>query len=162
MTPTSRTDAAAMPAGEHDREVELEIIIEILRTDREQIKSRSELERRLAHVEPLVLGDALDRLRQRGRLRLDGETIEGCEVAERRYVLNLLAAVVVHVLVAASPRGLSVEEVARECERDLAKPDQREEVELALRWILIDKLACRRDEGWVATRPAVRAHELSF
>lgn len=161
MTPTRSAQATAATGDEQNRQVEYDIIIEILRAGDERLP-RAELERRLAHVEPLVLGDALDRLRQRARLRLDGETVEGCEVAERRYVLNLLAAVVVHLLVSASPRVLSVEEVARDCERDLSQPDEREEVELALRWLRVDELACRRDGGWAATRPAVRAHELSF
>jgi hypothetical protein len=56
---------------------------------------------------------------------------------------------------------LSVEEVARECERDPLIYEEREEIELALRRLVIDGLAVRRD-GWVATRPAVRANELSF
>lgn len=62
----------------------------------------------------------------------------------------------------ANPGVLSIEEVARECERDPGVYEEREEVELALRRLVIDGLAVRRDRCWAATRPAVRAQELSF
>jgi hypothetical protein len=64
--------------------------------------------------------------------------------------------------VSANPNTLSVEEVARDCERDLDVYEEREEIELALRRLVIDGLAVRRDAYWAATRPAVRADELSF
>jgi hypothetical protein len=161
MTPTHKTPT---PAEERYRQAEQEIIVELLRSHEEgdEHLARAELERRLMRIEPLTLNDALTRLQQRDAVQVDGEQIAASDPAEWRKQLDLLAAVVLHVLVSASPNVLSVEEVAHECERDPRVYEEREEVELALRRLVIDGLAARRDARWAATRPAVRAQELSF
>jgi hypothetical protein len=92
---------------------------------------------------------------------MDGDHIKARDTTEARDNLNALAAVVVHVLVSAYPGVLTLAEVAKECKRNLDRPAERHEIELALRWITGDELAARK-EGWIATRPAVRSAELSF
>jgi thioesterase domain-containing protein len=152
----------AYAADERGREVEQVIIIEILRADDGTRWTRSALTDQLRHVEPKPLSDALARLNRRGVIRSEGDAIEAPDSAKQRQKLDLLSTVVVHVLTVAHPRALTLAEIAEGCERDLVKADERHEIELALRWITGDSLACRQDDGWVATRPAVRAAELSF
>ena len=152
----------AYAAGERGREVEQAIIIEILRSEDGTRWTRSALTDRLRHVEPKALSDALTRLNGRGVIYGEGDAVEAPDSTKQRQKLDLLSAVVLHVLVSAHPRALTLTEVAEECERDLGRADERHEIELALRWITGDGLACRQDDGWVATRPAVRAAELSF
>lgn len=163
MTPIQKTPTAS-PAEEQHRQAEQEIIVELLRSheEGEEQLARAELERRLSHIQPLAFSDALARLQQRDAVRLDGEQLAAVDAETWREKLDQLAAVVVHTLVSANPRALSVEKVARECERDPGVYEEREEIELALRRLFIDGLAVRRDRRWTATRPAVRAQELSF
>jgi hypothetical protein len=80
---------------------------------------------------------------------------------------DLLAAVVLHVLVSEGRDGVSIDQVARACERDPGDTDERQEVLVALEILLRDELAHRADgEGagalYLPTRAAVRAAELSF
>lgn len=82
---------------------------------------------------------------------------------------DLLAAVVLHVLVTEGRDGLSVEAVARACERDPRDEAERGEVEKALEILIRDELALRGEAGsgttsplFAPTRAAVRAAELSF
>jgi hypothetical protein len=163
MTPTHKVPTA-ISTEEQSRQAEQEIIVELLRSqeDGQARMARAELERQLPQVEPLVFNDALERLQQRDAVRLDGEQLAAVDAETWREKLDQLAAVVVHTLVSANPRAMSVEKVARECERDPGVYEEREEIELALRRLLIDGLAVRRDRRWTATRPAVRAAELSF
>jgi hypothetical protein len=162
MTPTHKTPTASS-AEEQSRQAEQEIIVELLRSQEggEEQLARAELERRFPHIQPLTFNDALARLQQRDGVHLEGEQIAATDAEKWREKLDLLAAVVLHTLVSANPGVLSVEEVARECERDPGVYEEHEEVELALKRLVIDGLAARRD-GWAATRPAVRAQELSF
>jgi hypothetical protein len=148
-------------ANHAERQVEQEVLIEILREEGRRW-SRAELERRLDHIEPLAIGDALERLHEQELLVVEGEAIGAPDVDDRRKRIEMLAAVVLHVLVRASPRSVSVEEVALDCERDIDEREERLEVETALRWLVGDELACEREDGFVATRPAVRASQLSF
>lgn len=152
----------AYAADERGREIEQAITLEILRSEDGARWSRSQLQERLKHIEPHAINDALGRLSRRDAIQIDGDAIEAQDSADRRHKLDLLSGVVVHVLVSAHPKVVALAEVARECERDLEWPDEREEIELALRWISGDELAHRQDHGWIASRPAVRAAELSF
>jgi hypothetical protein len=74
--------------------------------------------------------------------------------------IDLLAAVVLHTLVAGRARAF--EPICREVERDPSKPAERSEVEQALAVLVADKLAVHEGEQWTPTRAAVRAAELSF
>jgi hypothetical protein len=74
--------------------------------------------------------------------------------------IDLLAAVVLHVLVAESAR--TFEPICRSVQRDPNKPDERSEVEQALAVLVADGLALHEGEQWTPTRAAVRAAELSF
>ena len=74
--------------------------------------------------------------------------------------IDLLAAVVLHTLVAESAR--TFEAICRAVERDPSKPDERSEVDAALAVLVDDGLALREGEQWTPTRAAVRAAELSF
>lgn len=78
-----------------------------------------------------------------------------------------------HVLVTDGPQGISLEQVARLCERDPQHDAERREVEVALEILVRDELAVREQEGspsgeasegprFRPTRAAVRAAELSF
>lgn len=129
-----------------------EIIIELLRSheEGEERLARAELERRLTHIHPLTLNDALARLQQRHAVRVDGEQIAASDPSEWR---EQLAGVALDTLVSAAPNVLSVQEIARGCKRDASVYQQREEIELALRRLVIDGLA---------ERSAVRAQELGF
>ncbi len=77
---------------------------------------------------------------------------------------DLLAAVVLHTLVADGRRGIAVEQVASACERDPDDPGDREAIEAALDSLLGDGLAQRdgADDLFAPTRAAIRASELSF
>ena len=74
--------------------------------------------------------------------------------------IDLLAAVVLHVLVAERTR--TFEPICRAVERDPSKPAERSEVEQALAVLVADGLAVQEGEQWTPTRAAVRAAELSF
>jgi hypothetical protein len=75
---------------------------------------------------------------------------------------DLLAAVVLHTLVQAGSRGLTLPQVARACERDPGRLPDAREVELALRILIEDSLASRAGDRYRPTRAAIRAAELSF
>jgi hypothetical protein len=76
---------------------------------------------------------------------------------------DMLAAVVVHLLVTDGSEGMSAEQVARECERDPADEDERQEVGLALDALAGYQLAVRGDDDlWRPTRAAVQAARLSI
>jgi hypothetical protein len=92
---------------------------------------------------------------------------------------DLLAAVVLHVLVTDGPQGVSLEYLARACERDPDDEAERREVEIALEILVRDELAirepdtpdaersssganAREEPRFRPTRAAVRAAELSF
>ena len=74
--------------------------------------------------------------------------------------IDLLAAVVLHALVAGRTR--TFEPICRSVERDPKKPEERSEVEQALALLVADGLAVQEGEQWTPTRAAVRAAELSF
>jgi hypothetical protein len=146
----------------HGRQIEQAITLVLLRTEDGSRLPYAQLQDLLdMEVEPPVLDDALFRLVRRSVVSIEGQAIQLIDSQGRRQQLDLLAAVVLHVLVTAR-QALMAAEVAEECERDYSKPKQREEVELALGWLAEDELARREDDGWHPTRPAVRAAELSF
>lgn len=147
---------------DHGREIEQALILTLLRADDDTRWTRAELVRQLSGHDPEQIAEALARLSARGVVQIDAETIEAIDSVQQRQRLDQLSAVVVHLLVLAHPAKLTLAEVAKDCERDLSNPAEREEVELALRWIEGDELAVRQDDGWLATRPAVRSAELSF
>jgi hypothetical protein len=88
------------------------------------------------------------------------------DIAEQPQDPDLLAAVVLHVLVTDGQQGLSLEHVARECERDPEDEAERQEVQTALEILVRDELAIREPDAsgvrFKPTRAAVRAAELSF
>lgn len=143
----------------HGREIEQNITIELLRLDDHAYASPEQLELRL-QVSSAHISDALHRLHSRGVINIEGNDIELQDKTEARKTLDSLAAVVVHFLVSAYPRVLTLAEVAKACKHDLVRPDGRHDLELALRWIASDQLATHR-AGWIATHQAVRAAELS-
>lgn len=73
--------------------------------------------------------------------------------------IDLLAAVVLHVLVSEGRDGLGVEQIARTVERNA---DEHDEVRRALAVLVADDLATEEGEHWKPTRAAIRAQELSF
>jgi hypothetical protein len=75
---------------------------------------------------------------------------------------DLLAAVVLHTLVRAGPRGLNITSAIEECERDPSSDAERAAIERALEGLSADGLAYRRGERVGATRAALRADALSF
>lgn len=152
----------AYAPDEQGRAVEQALILVILRSDDGTRWTRDELTRQFQSHDPEEIDNALARLSAQGIVQINGDTIEAPNSAMQRQELDQLSAVVAHVLVSAHPARLTLAEVAEQCERDLSNPGDRQEVELALQWIAGDELASREGEGWMATRPAVRAAELSF
>ncbi len=75
---------------------------------------------------------------------------------------DLLAAVVLHTLVLAGPRTMTIEQTIVACERDPGSQAERAEIEAALRGLSADGLAYRRGARVGATRAALRADALSF
>lgn len=75
---------------------------------------------------------------------------------------DLLAAVVLDTLVVVSPRSLTGTEVARACERDPNRAADLREIGAALETLMADGLAAHAQQGYRATRAAVRAAQLSF
>jgi hypothetical protein len=75
---------------------------------------------------------------------------------------ELLAAVVLHTLVTNRRQAMTVNQVARACERNPRDPADTDEVEAALQVLLDDGLAECENERYRPTRAAVRATELSF
>jgi hypothetical protein len=150
----------AYAVDDRRREVEQTIIIELLRLDDGDFVTHDQLKLRL-RVGSTVVSDALQRLASSGVIKVDGNCIKARDRIEARNNLNALATIVARVLVGAYPKVLTLAEVAKECRYDLDRPDERHEIELALRWITGDELAAHQ-EGWIATRPAVRAAELSI
>lgn len=80
---------------------------------------------------------------------------------QAKQSVDLLAAVVLHVLVA-EPHNSTLAQIAQGVERDVGVPEERQEVEDALAVLVADELAIRDGEHWRATRAARRAAELSF
>lgn len=74
-----------------------------------------------------------------------------------------MAAVVLHVLVSAGARTMSVGQTTAACERDPENEGERAEIEAAVKGLIADGLAYRRGDGRVgASRAARRADSLSF
>jgi hypothetical protein len=89
------------------------------------------------------------------------------DIAEQAQHPDLLAAVVLHVLVSEGQQGISLEQVARTCERDPSDEAERQEVQVALEILVRDELAIDDADGtgqarYTPTRAAIRAAELSF
>jgi hypothetical protein len=154
------TDDPAPDEG--GRQAEQAILIELLRAKDGTRWTPDEIEAMLGRLAPDAMEAALERMRCRGIVRIEDEQINCPDSIERREQLDALAGVVVHVLVSTHPQPLAVADVAQGCERDVGKLKELEEIELALQWIEGDGLAVRQDGRWLATRPAVRADELSF
>jgi hypothetical protein len=76
--------------------------------------------------------------------------------------IELLAAVVLHVLVTEGHEGIDADQMARTVERDHDNDDQRGEVAAALQLLAEEDLARREGERWQATRAALAAARLSF
>lgn len=153
---------SAYAPDDYGRQAEQQIIAEVLRSGDGTSWTQSQLQDRLTAIRPEAISEALARLAGRGVLNVNGDAIDVPNGEKQRQALDQLSAVVVHVLVAAYSQALTLTQVAEQCERDLGEPEERHEVELALLWIEGDELACAGGGGWIATRPAVRASELSF
>ena len=76
--------------------------------------------------------------------------------------VDAVAAVVLHILVAASPATLTLEEIVNADERDSADARDRALIQRALGGLLVDGLAHERDGKFAPSRAAIRAAELSF
>ena len=51
------------------------VILQVLRSDRDERWARAELESEIYDIEPLAISDALDRLCREGVIHLEGETV---------------------------------------------------------------------------------------
>lgn len=76
--------------------------------------------------------------------------------------MDAVAAVVLHILVAAAPATLTLAEIISADERDAGDARDRELIEVALGGLLGDGLAREQDGKYSPTRAAIRAAELSF
>jgi len=84
------------------------------------------------------------------------------EVERQAQKVELLAAVVLHVLVTEGHEGIDADQVARAVERDHDNDDQRGEVAAALQLLAEEDLARLEGERWRPTRAALAAARLSF
>jgi hypothetical protein len=151
----------AYAPDEQGRQAEQAITLALLRAKDGTRLPYARLCEQLADLDAQAFDGALLRLFIREVLSIERNVIQAINSHEQRRKLDLLAAVVLHILVTAR-KVLPVVKIAEECERDYANADERAEVELALGWLAEDKLVSQQDDGWLATRPAVRATELSF
>lgn len=78
------------------------------------------------------------------------------------HELDLLAAVVLHVLVTGGRGGIGLEQLAKGCERDPADPAALREVDEAAQILVADGLASWDGDSYRPTRAALRAAQLSF
>jgi hypothetical protein len=78
----------------------------------------------------------------------------------RLHSAEALAGVVLHTLVAEHLSAF--QDIVKSVQRDIRNPQDRAEVNLALRLLELYELAARNDTGWVATLPAHMAAALSF
>jgi hypothetical protein len=76
---------------EGDEIAERAIVLQVLRDDRDERWSRAELEREIYDIEPLALGDALERLRQEGVVHLSGELVWASRCAQRLDALGMVS-----------------------------------------------------------------------
>jgi DNA-binding HxlR family transcriptional regulator len=78
--------------GLDDEEIaERAIVLQVLRDDHDERWSRAELEREIYDIEPLALGDALERLRQEGVVHLSGEQVWASRCALRLDALGMVS-----------------------------------------------------------------------
>jgi hypothetical protein len=91
----------------------------------------------------------------RGPDRSEGEQAGAEEV-------DAVAAVVLHILVAAAPATLTLEEIINADERDTADARDRALIQRALGGLLVDGLAQEHEGKFAPTRAAIRGAELSF
>jgi hypothetical protein len=76
--------------------------------------------------------------------------------------IDSVAAVVLHILVAASPATLTLDEIINADERDTADARDRALIGRVVAGLQRDDLAREQDGRFAPTRAAVRAAELSF
>ncbi len=67
------------------------IILQVLRDDHDRRWSRAELEREIYDIEPVVLGDALEHLRQEGVVHLSGALVWASRCALRLDELGMVS-----------------------------------------------------------------------
>jgi hypothetical protein len=67
------------------------IVLQVLRDDHPERWSRAELERELYDVEPLIIGGALERLREEGVVHLSGELVWASRCARHLDALGMIS-----------------------------------------------------------------------
>lgn len=82
---------------------------------------------------------------------------------EKRKAADMLAAVLIHLLTDGGAHPMTVEQFAKESERDAEFEEDRAEVALALALLAEYELATEDADGtWRPTRAAVESARLSF
>jgi hypothetical protein len=76
---------------ESDEIAERAIVLQVLRDDRDERWSRAELEREIYDIEPLVIRDALERLRQEGVVHLAGDWVWASRCACHLDMLGMVS-----------------------------------------------------------------------
>jgi hypothetical protein len=74
-----------------DEVAERAIILQVLRVDRDERWSRAELESEIYDIEPLVISEALERLREAGVVQLAGELVWASRCAHRLDALGMVS-----------------------------------------------------------------------
>jgi hypothetical protein len=160
-SPPGASNHKEEPMSIRTNEMAAEVFQTVLRGDGSRCP-RPELERRFRHIAPLTLDEAIATLVADGGLIEDDDTLRTPVAKDEASVVELLAAVVNHVLIA-SPPPVTFEQVCEEVERDPAVVKEHREVLLALALIEHCALATRDEEGrWRPTRAAIWAERLSF
>jgi hypothetical protein len=76
---------------EDDEIAERAIVLQVLRDDHEARWSRAELEREIYDIEPMAIGDALERLRREGVVHLSGELVWASRCARHLDALGMVS-----------------------------------------------------------------------
>lgn len=66
-------------------------MLQVLRDDHDERWSRAELEREIYDIEPLAIGEALERLRREGVVHLSGEMVWASRCARRLDALGMVS-----------------------------------------------------------------------
>ena len=144
-------------------EAEAQIIVAVLQASDGRC-DHAYLEGHLKHIPSQEFRELVKALTARGAIRLsnaEGGVVEAPNASERLERADALAAVVLHVLV--TEELTEFEQIAESVERDTSKPEERAEVDLALRLLELYELAAHAASGhWRATLAARKATDLSF
>jgi uncharacterized protein (DUF111 family) len=85
-----RSERSGCGLGREDI-AERAVVLQVLRDDRDERWSRAELEHEIYDIEPLAIGEALERLREEGVVHLSSEFVWASRCARRLDALGMVS-----------------------------------------------------------------------